>query len=492
MKRSLINSVLAAATALALVACGGGGTANNPIANPYPTTNTAPSAMGSKVLARIVGIGDSLTAGEESDGLVGVTAANPLYPGTSVQPAIPASQPFGFWADLYNSVNGAGSANAVLPLMQSPGLGTFLVLTTTGGLTSPQGSCTGLNALAFSTATASQTRVVPSVQPLDVAVPGQLVHEALYQTGPQGPCQAVAVAPGSLFQAETTNFLPILGGFGGKTQVQAARSLSPTLTTVWLGANDVLKYALSGGAFGPTPASSIQSDLMTIVQTMQQAGSQVAIGNLPDVLLTPLFISIPNVPVGISDPLTLEIVGLSGGLIPAANAQVIANGVVTANSLTAGSYITFPAMGAILAIATGGPVPTNLVAAGEALPATFAASVQAENTAYNTAIAAVASSTGAALVDIHALFVQAAQNGVAVNPPTCCALTAFGGLTSWDMLHPSYTGYAIIANAWITAINAKFGTSIAAVNVTTAYEQDPYAPGSPSYGLSVKRSYGAR
>ena len=491
MKRSLINSVLAAATAFALVACGGGGTANNPIANPYPTTNTAPSSSGSKVLTRIVGIGDSLTAGEESDGLVGVTAANPLFPGTSPQPAIPASQPFGFWADLYNSVNGAGSANAVLPLIQSPGLGTFLLLTNTGSLTSTQTSCSGLNALAFSATTASQTRVTPSVQPLDVAVPGQLVHEALYQTGPQGPCQAVAVAPGSLFQAETTNFLPILGGFGGKTQVQAARSLSPTLTTVWLGANDVLKYALSGGGFGPTPASSIQTDLMTIVQTMQQAGSQVAIANLPDVLLTPLFISVPNVPVLITDPLTLTIVGLSGGLIPAANAQTIANAVVSANSLTAGSYITFSAMGSILAIATGGPVPTNLVASGLALTATFAASVQTENTAYNTAIATVASSTGAALVDIHALFVTAAQSGVAVSPQ-CCTLTPFGGLTSWDMLHPSYTGYAIIANSWITAINAKFGTTIPAVSVAAAYAADPYAPGSPSYGLGFKRKFGAR
>src|SRR5579872_1356580 len=477
MKRSLINSVFAAATALTLAACGGGGAANNPIANPYPTTNTAPGSSGSKVLTRIVGIGDSLTAGEESDGLVGVTAANPLFPGTSPQPVIAASQPFGFWADLYNAVNGAGSANAVLPLIQTPGLGTFLLLTNAGGFTSTQTSCSGLNALAFSATTASQTRVSPSVQPLDVAVPGQLVHEALYQTGPQGPCQDVAVAPGSVFQVETTDFLPILGNFGGKTQVQAARSLSPTLTTVWLGANDVLKYALSGGAFGPTPASSVQSDLMTIVQTMQQAGSQVAIGNLPDVLLTPLFISIPNVPVQATDPLTLLIQGLSGGAINGGNALAIANAVVSANSLTTGSYITFSAMGSILAVATGGPVPSTLVSSDEALTATFAAQVQTQNTAYNTAIAAVASATGAALVDIHALFVQAAQSGVAVNPPTCCSLTAGGGLTSFDQLHPSYTGYAIIANAWITAINAKFGTTIPAVNVTTAYLQDPYAPG---------------
>jgi lysophospholipase L1-like esterase len=489
MKRSLRNSLLAAVTIASLTACGGGA-ANNPIANPYPKASTAPTTSGQSVLTRIVGVGDSLTAGEESDGLIGVTAANPLFPATSVQPELPASQPYGFWADLYNAVNGANSAKAVLPLMQSPGLGTFLVVTTTGGLTSPQTSCSGLNLDAFSAGTVSMTRVSPSVQPLDVAVPGQLVHEALAQTAPQGPCQAVAVAPGSLFQAETTNFLPILGNFGGMTQVQAARSLHPTLTTVWLGANDLLKYALSEGAFGPTPSSSIQNDLTTIVQTMQQGGSQVAIANLPDVLLTPLFISIPNVPVQATDPLPVLLQTLSAGAINAANATAISNAVVTANSLTAGSYITFSAIGSIIAIASGGAVPTTLVASGEALTATFAAQVQTENTAYNTAIAAVASTTGAALVDIHALFVQAAATGVAVNPPTCCALTPFGGLTSWDMLHPSYTGYAIIANAWITAINAKFGTTITPVSVTAAYQADPYAPGSPSEYLSVKRTLG--
>ena len=503
MKQTIVNSLLAAATALALVSCSGGSSAApGSISNPFPTTNSAPQTTGAAVINKIVGIGDSLTAGEESNGLIGSPLAgnvNPLFPGTSPQPLLPPSQPYGWWADMYNAAHGgvspnaAGAANSVLPLINSPGIGGFLVLATAGGFTGVQGSCAGLNAAAFNPATAlSGTRVSPNAIPWDLGVPGQMVHEALYQTGPQGSCQNVSVAPGSLFQAETTAFLPILGNFNGLSQVQAARSLNPTLTTVWLGANDLLKYALSGGAFGPTPTASIQSDLMTIVQTMQQVGSQVAIANLPDVLKTPLFIAIPNVPVQNTDPLPLTIVAITAGAVPIGTATALANGVVGANSLTAGSYVTVAALPAILAVLppTNAAIPNNLVALGEALPTALATNVQAMNTAYNTAIAQVASSTNAAFVDVHQLFVTAATSGVPVNPPTCCALTLNGGLVSWDQLHPSYTGYAVIANAWITAINSKFGTSIPQVNVANAYAADPYAPGSPSFGVSKIRAPG--
>ena len=139
-------------------------------------------------------------------------------------------------------------------------------------------------------------------------------------------------------------------------------------------------------------------------------------------------------------------------------------------------YYTAQALPAIAGVALGGPVPTNLVSLGQALPAAFAAQVQSQNTAYNNAIGAVAQATGSALVDIHTVFVQAATMGVPINPPKCCALVIGGGLTSYDNLHPSNTGYAIIANTWIAAINAKWGTTIPQVNVNAIYATDPYAP----------------
>ncbi len=508
MKPSLFAPVLAALTTFTLVACQSGGS-NMVVTNPFPTTSTAPATSGTAVLKTIVGVGDSLTAGEESDGLVGVTAPNPLGAG-SKNPFIVASQPFGFWADLYNQVNGAGAANNVLPLIQSPGIGTFLVFNAAGtSLISPQTSCSGLNASAFTIGGALSTRVNPNVTPLDVAVPGQLTHEALAQTGPQGTCQSVSVAPGSIFQAETTNFYPVMANFPGLTQVAAARALHPTLTTVWLGHNDLLKYALSNGAFGPTPASSIQADLTTIVQTLQQAGSQVALGNLFDVLSAPLFVGLPNVPVSPAsptDPIWTDLAILSSNAItPSAGAAALINNVLAQNNLTSGSYLTFSALPAIVAYiqsAGAGTVPTGLVAANEALPAAFAAQVQSLNNSYNSAIAAVAQSTGAALVDVHTMFAQVAAGTYApaliapanftttfpAQTGVCCYLVPFGGLTSYDMLHPSYTGYALIANVWINAINSKFGTNIAPVSVTTINQEDPYAPNSPVFGADRMRN----
>lgn len=495
MKRSIFAPILAALTALSLASCTST-SSNMPVTNQFPTTNTPPATTGAAVLVRIVGIGDSLTAGGQSNGLVGQAppAANPLGAG-SLNPFIWPSQQYGWWADLYNQAAGGttfgqtGVASTVLPLIKAPGIGSVLVLNATGtSLISPQASCGGLDASAFTISGALSTRVNPNTIPYDVAVPGQLVHEALYQNAPQGTCQAVSVAPGSLFQAETADFYPVMANFPGLTQVQAARSLRPTLTTVWLGHNDLLKYALSGGQFGPTPASSIQADLTTIVQTMYQAGSQVVIGNLLDVLTTPLFVSLPNVPVAsAADPIMVDLGILSAGAI-GAPAIPLVNAVLAANNLTAGSYLTFSALPAVIAyIQSGGtaPVPSGLVAAGEALPAAFAAQVQSLNDSYNTAIANVASSTGATLVDMHAAFQQVVTAAGAINPGTCCALVPFGGLTSYDMLHPSVTGYALIANAWIAVINAKFGTTIPAVNITTAYNQDPYAPGGGSFGAST-------
>lgn len=463
MKRSIHGTFLAAVTALALVACSTG-SGNNVPSTPFPTTNTAPSTTGNAILSLIVGVGDSLTAGYESGALIGVTAANPLFPGTSPLPIIPSGQDHGFWADFYSAAKGGASPLGVLPLIKNPGSGQFLVPTNTGGFTALQTSCSGINASVFDpAATLSTARVNGAIIPLDLGVPGQMVHEALYQIAPQGPCPVVNVAPGSLFQSESTQFYPVLANFPGLSQVRAAASLHPTLTTVFLGANDLLKYALSNGAFGPTPTSSIQADILTTVQTLNAAGSQVLLSNLPDVLLAPLFIPIQNL------PFVLNALG-----IPLAAAQGISAGVAAQNGLGAGSYVTLQGLPAIAAVAQGAPIPT--LGQGQALTAAFAAQVQSLNNSYNAAIAAVAQQTNAGFVDFRTSFAQLMANGYPINPPKCCSPTLTGGLFSYDGIHPSYTGYAIMANLFINATNAKWGTTIAPYSVLSAYAVDPYAP----------------
>ena len=108
----------------------------------------------------------------------------------------------------------------------------------------------------------------------------------------------------------------------------------------------------------------------------------------------------------------------------------------------------------------------------------MANNVKALNAAYNVAIGQAATDTGAALVDVHKLFTQiAAAGGAPINPPKCCSLVYRGGLSSLDGLHPSNTGYALIANVFIDTLNAAYNLGIPDVNVGAVYANDPYAPG---------------
>ena len=51
-----------------------------------------------------------------------------------------------------------------------------------------------------------------------------------------------------------------------------------------------------------------------------------------------------------------------------------------------------------------------------------------------------------------------------------------GGLFSLDGLHPTNTGYAIMANQFIQTINANFKTSIPLANVQQIAASDPLLP----------------
>src|SRR6185436_11605129 len=81
--------------------------------------------------------------------------------------------------------------------------------------------------------------------------------------------------------------------------------------------------------------------------------------------------------------------------------------------------------------------------------------------------------------------------GVDLNADGTPDLTTryLGGIFSLDGIHPSRTGHALIANAFIDAINARFGESIPQVSVSRIASRDPlvnnrYQPaGEPPFGV---------
>jgi lysophospholipase L1-like esterase len=244
----------------------------------------------------------------------------------------------------------------------------------------------------------------------------------------------------------------------------------------------------------------MHDDAKAIILKLQAAGSKVAIANLVDVMGAATFIPQPAY-----QP-TLQAY-ISGVLqsppnnLPAPVANAIALQYSTAYAaqekaqlgLGASGYFTINALfktlqTAAAQIPASAPPVAPALGSGDFIADAVANNVKGLNAAYNVSIAAAASETNAALVDIHALFVQiATAGGAPVNPPKCCSLVYRGGLSSLDGLHPSNTGYALIANAWIAQLNTSYNLGIPAVNVGAVYASDPNAPGNGVSGFSVTR-----
>jgi hypothetical protein len=96
-----------------------------------------------------------------------------------------------------------------------------------------------------------------------------------------------------------------------------------------------------------------------------------------------------------------------------------------------------------------------------------------------------------AVVDAFALFDQFRQQGVDVRGDGSAVLTTryLGGLFTLDGVHPTRTTHALIANAFIDAMNTKLGSAVAHVDVAAVAATDYFVgnrfvpAGEPPFGL---------
>jgi lysophospholipase L1-like esterase len=474
-----------------LAACTGGPTAPTP---PAPFVQIPAGG------ATLVGIGDSLTAGVQANNLLGapnVTSPVSGYPGGLVPPG----QESGFFALMFDQMNGGNPAasQAVLPLIGGPGLGSQIVIGTSAAtlLTTTHSSCDAFNVAGFSPTKWTSTRLNPAAATLNLGIPGLTMHEAVAMHAPlTGPptgasCSFVTIPNDptsgglqSLVAGESGAFYPVLGNFqaglgNNLTPLNAAVALKPSLTTVFVGSNDVIKFAFAAGKSPITDTpQQLGADLTQIVKSLTSAGSKVLVADLPNVLGSPQFF-----------PQTKLAADLQALGIPALAAGAIVNFVGTQYGVTAGGYLT---ESAFLAIVQGCQVaPATCVTpildpngpgsglGGAYLTPAFAQQIAGLNAAYNQVIDQIASSSGknVALVPINALFSQAAATGVPVPGFPNMTLQFGGGLVSWDGFHPSNIGYATIANAFIQTADAAFNAGIPpipAAAFTQIATTDPY------------------
>ena len=524
MKFGQIRKPLALLALTALAACGGS-------TAPLTVVPTSPPATGPAILTRIVGVGDSLTAGYQSGALLGAPCCvgagiagsipNPLATGTAAAGlGVTPGQQAGFWAQFYAQATGVNFAFmstptvSPLPLIGGPGLGNQIVNANpalTGGFpfgTLPtSSSCSPFNQAAFTLSGALRTvREQPGAGTVfDLGVPGITMHEAITMNRPTSPtCLPIpgATPTISALQAVTAGqssmFYPILGNFNNlganNTELNAAVSLRPTLATVWLGANDLLQYSFSGGKFvgGNNSAAQSQADMTRIITALQKTGTHVIVANLPNILIAPQFMSVATPPSAAACQVQTFLVCVLTELgLPQAEAAAITAQIATQYNLAPKGYLT--ESGAFLAVTEflkGQPVNLDAAGAGSGLGAyyltpAFAARVQSLNTALNTGIDNAAAATHVPLVDVTTIFNGIASGNPAnpyfaqaasISPGKCCTAAFGGGIFSFDGLHPSNTGYALIANAFIQAADTAYGQTIGPINPTAVYNGTGYLP----------------
>lgn len=530
MKRNVTKYVIAWSALIALAACSAPG---GPPSVPSSATSSRERAPlgGRGILQTFVGIGDSLTAGYQAGGFLGATnVPNPLSPGTIVRPG----QENGWWADVDEQASGLPIPTAIareydpaispLPLIAGPGLNNQLV-PSSGGL-APIGelksgdTCAdngGFNAAGFLLSGNKRTRMNPNATTIrDVGVPGITLHEANVLFAPQtNTCEPIPGVPGLLSavtQGESSVFWPVLGNFFGMgynlSEAKAAASLHPTLATVWLGANDVLKFMGSGGKFvgGDNTVGQVQADIIKTVRTEQYAGAKVVVADLPNVLKAAYFMQINPNPTSKACKIQTYVYCLMVGLgFPGATAGQIATELgtqfhlLTPNGCKSGSvkepcgYLTLPgALGTLSYFLSTNKLP-NLDCAGANfgppcsagsglggyyITPAFASQIQSLNNVVNDGIHQGAGATGVPVVPIEQIFDGIAsgnpnnpyfKEAVSINPGVCCTLVYNGGFLSFDGLHPSNTGYALIASVFIDTINGAYHTSIPQIDVVAAY-----------------------
>jgi lysophospholipase L1-like esterase len=325
------------------------------------------------------------------------------------------------------------------------------------------------------------------------------------------------------------------------TIVADAVAQDPTFFSLWIGGNDVLSYATSGGiginrTGNLNPATYGSNDITdptvfagvytNIVNAMTAKGAKGVVANLPYVTSLPYFTTVPF------NPLTASVLGrgnvaVGNATISALNAQLYgplkqaltafgqgariellstttANpllivdesltnlsaqltaaftptlGVATATfygqvfgqarQATKDDLVVLTAQTVIASAPAGVPAPLNSFGVTypmqdkDVLTKAEVAEVKVATDAYNTTIKSVADAKGLAFVELKGITDQLANGGIVYNGFTTTSTFVTGGMFSLDGVHPSPRGYAIIANLFTDAINAKYSSNFKNVN----------------------------
>lgn len=291
--------------------------------------------------------------------------------------------------------------------------------------------------------------------------------------------------------------------------VAYAMSQTPTFFSLWIGNNDVLGYATTGGdgsnpitpSAGPAGVG-FDATYDALVNTLTSAGAKGVVANIPYVSTAPFFTTVGSTPIPLvaaqAAALNSAYAAYNGGLVAAKNLGLITeaerlqrtiNFVVGNNAaVIIDEYLTdltavSPSLIKLrqttsadyIVLLSGTTSAQAHLGAGNGtqfplqdkwvLSKNEVVEVKTATDSYNAKIKAVAAAKGLAFVDVNAVQNQVANGGVSANGFTVTSTFITGGGFSTDGVHPSPRGYALIANEFIKAINSTYGSNLKGVDL---------------------------
>jgi lysophospholipase L1-like esterase len=406
MRKYFVGGIVACAGVLALAGCD-----STNIVTPKKT------ALTSGLFASYVALGNSISAGYQSGGILDSTQR----------------ESFAF---LLAQQTGARFA---YPSLAGRGCPPPIVNFQTGAR------------YAGDSATGCDLRQAPSAILNDVAVPGATTTDLT----------AVTSASSNVL---TTLFL------GGQTQVQKALQANPTFVTIEIGNNDWLPAALTGsptanpqiGSPGLTPTDSVIAQFARAVNALVAARPKLAgalVGVFPLQAPSALF---PAESLYTNPLLQAEFTAAAGGSV-----TYIPNCTGTHALISLEILNFWAAAGIPKIVSCQAGVPQEPYGDFFILDATKQATIETAITTWNAYISAKADSLGWAYLDPLPLF-QQLQGAGAIPPfPNFASATQpFGPYITLDGIHPSAAAHVLIANGLIAAITAKYGVTIPTVPIT--------------------------
>lgn len=297
-----------------------------------------------------------------------------------------------------------------------------------------------------------------------------------------------------------------------------AMAQSPTFFSLWIGNNDVLGYALSGGD-GTNPITPLTGGVGTgftetyayIITALTSQGAKGVVANIPDVTSIPHFTTVPHNPIPL-DAATAAYLnstsayGAYNAGIVQAFAYLVGNNLITqdaADAEIAKRTITFEAsetnavvimdenltdltglnpalksmrqataddllvLSASSFIGTlavpGNPQSINGVAVPLADKWVLTPEEQDEiknaTTSFNAVIDNIRQQAGLAFVDANTLLNKLASNGITSGDYSLTSNLVLGGAFSLDGVHLTARGYALLSNEFMKAIDDTYNSN---------------------------------